>query len=152
MDDKTIETEIFKALGYLFIAFIVYIVYKMGVRGLGKTHTNFFGQTETTYNDNETRRQVITRLFQGLGAIVLIALAAAYMFLGTSSDCSDADPLYGGCTTTVEREPSSQERVSTLAYYVTLLGVPFLTGVSEAYANAKRREHNQKLAEQYKDK
>ncbi len=152
MDDKTIESEIFKAIGYLFIALIAFVVYQMGKKGMGKTHTNFFGQTETSYNENETRRQVVTRLFQGLGAIVLIALAAAYIFLGTSSDCSDADPIYGGCTTTVEREPSSQERVSTTAYYLTLLGVPFLTGVSEAYANTKRREHNQKLAERYKDK
>ena len=152
MDDKTIESEIFKAIGYLFIALIAYVVYQMGKKGLGRTHTNFIGQAETTYNLNESRRQVLIRLFQGLGTIVLIALAAAYMFLGTSSDCSDADPLYGGCTTTVEREPSSQERVSTTAYYLTLLGLPFLTGVSEAYANAKRREHNDKLAEQYKDK
>lgn len=152
MDDKTIESEIFKAIGYLFIALIAYGVYHIGKRGGGKTHTNFFGQTETTYDDNETRRQVITRLFKGLGAVVLIALAMAYIFLGTSSDCSDADPIYGGCTTTVEREPSSQERVSTFAYYTTLLAVPFLTGVSEAYANAKRREHNKKLDEQYKDK
>ena len=50
MDDKTIESEIFKAIGYLFIALIAYVVYQMGKKGLGRDDLQLERDTPTGAN------------------------------------------------------------------------------------------------------
>lgn len=143
MADITVGGKVFEAIGYLFIAAIAYFVYGIGKRGLGEERRGVFGDTKTVYNDNATVKDVVLRLLKGLGIIVIIGFVAAYVFLGNSSDCTDADPLYGGCTTTQEYEPKSQERIATAAYWITLLGVPYLLSGYNAYTTAKTKQNKE---------
>lgn len=144
MEETTISSEIFRALGYLLIAFVAFIAYFLGKKGVGYTYSTMYGDTETRYNEAETKRSVLVRLAKGLGSVIVIGFLASYVFMGTSSDCSEADPIRGGCETSQEYVPTSEERAAKFSYWITLLGIPFAAGVSEAYTAAGRRELHQK--------
>ncbi|MBI2022899.1 MFS transporter [Candidatus Daviesbacteria bacterium] len=72
-------------------------------------------------------------------AILVITFFAAYVFLGTSSDCSNADPVYGGCDTTQDYIPSGKQKSATYAFYAAFLGVPYLWGGLAKYNEIKSK-------------
>lgn len=117
MTHKTVSAESLKALEYVLMAVLVAITYNIGKKGI-----------EQSNDKNLKIRELSTRLAGGVAVIGVIALFLGYVSLGTSSDCSDADPLYGGCTTSQDFKPTSQERLATASYFVVLLGLPYLYG------------------------
>lgn len=91
------------------------------------------------YIENETQKELISRLLKGISIILVITFFAAYVFLGTSSDCSNADPVYGGCDTTQDYIPSGKQKSATYAFYAAFLGVPYLWGGLAKYNEIKSK-------------
>lgn len=112
-----ISYEIFRALGYLLIAGVVYIAGK-------------------TASDNSKDGKYKNVLWKGSLWCAGIALFAS-VTLGNSSCESYEDPLYGGCEYYADDgyEPTTEQRVGSFAYFMILLYVPVLIG---ALSNKKK--------------
>lgn len=136
MMSATITSEIFRALGYIFISIIVYCSWRLGNYGLnnetgGKNNRNY----ELTYKD------CLIRLGKGALIILTISYVASYVLLGTSSDCSDeTDPVRGSCNQVVDFQPTQEQRNANLAYYITLLGIPYVAGGINKLSKIKNGE------------
>ncbi|PKL72685.1 hypothetical protein CVV26_00245 [Candidatus Kuenenbacteria bacterium HGW-Kuenenbacteria-1] len=107
---ETIFDEIFKALGYLFIAGIVYFAWK-------------------TANDNATGGKYKTVLWKGFLWCAGIALFAS-ITLGNPTCEERSDPVYGGCEQYADDgyEPTTEQRAAKFAYFMTLLYIPVVIG------------------------
>src|SRR3989344_2611171 len=100
---ETIFDEIFKALGYLFIAGIVYFAWK-------------------TANDNAEGGKYKTVLWKGFLWCAGIALFAS-VTLGNPTCEERSDPVYGGCEQYADNgyKPTTEQKVARFAYFMTLL-------------------------------
>lgn len=105
-----ISNEIFRALGYLLIAGVVY----------------FAGKTAS---DNSKDGKYKTVLWKGFLWCAGIALFTS-VTLGNPSCESYDDPLYGGCEYYADDsyEPTTEQRAGSFAYFMTLLYVPVVIG------------------------
>lgn len=105
-----ISDEIFRALGYLLIAGVIYIAGK-------------------TASDNSKDGKYKTVLWKGFLWCAGIALFAS-VTLGNPSCESYDDPLYGGCEYYADDgyEPTTEQRVGSFAYFMTLLYIPVVIG------------------------
>lgn len=146
MDNSDVWSQLGKALTYLIITAIAAFIYGIGKRGLGKEQRQFFGQSTQVYNEKETYKELALRALGGVAIILVIAFVAAYVFLGTSSDCSDADPVYGGCETTQDYIPTGKDRLGTFAFYSAFLGGAYLAGISTKYSIIKDRPRQERIA------
>jgi hypothetical protein len=134
--NSSITSEALRALGYIFIAIIVYTSWMLGTSGLNKKNTS--GNTNTY---ELTIKDCIIRLGKGILIIFVIAYIASYVSLGNSTDCSDeTDPITGSCTTSVDYQPTSEQRYANFAYYITLLGLPYLAGGINKLSKIKNGE------------
>lgn len=72
----------------------------------------------------------VSPLRRYVGALLIIFCIAGYAAIntGTSSDCSDADPLYGGCTTTQEYTPTTDARTLAFLKIAGILLIPYTIG------------------------
>jgi hypothetical protein len=131
-----------KALGYLVISGVVFLSYYFGTN---EWRRNKYNNETNNELGNEALKKYWIRILEGLAVIAAIAFIGASM-LGTSSDCSDADPVYGGCTTLQEFIPTVGQRYETFFYILFLLGIPFSVG---AYNEAKKVK-SEELEEYYK--
>jgi hypothetical protein len=102
--------EIFKAVGYLFIAGVVYFAYK-------------------TAHDNAEGDKYKTVLWKGFLYCAGIALFAS-VIMGNPTCESQSDPIYGGCDQYADDgyEPTNKQREARFAYYMTLLYIPVVFG------------------------
>jgi len=107
---ELIFDEIFRALGYLFIAGIVYFAWK-------------------TASDNAEGGKYKTVLWKGFLWCAGIALFAS-MTLGNPTCEEQSDPLYGGCEYYADDgyKPTTEQRTANFAYYMTLLYIPVVIG------------------------
>ena len=107
---ETIFDEIFKALGYLFIASIVYFAWK-------------------TANDNAEGDKYKTVLWKGFLWCAGIALFAS-ITLGNPTCEERSDPVYGGCEQYADDgyKPPTEQRVAKFAHFMTLLYIPVVIG------------------------
>jgi hypothetical protein len=106
---ELIYHEIFRALGYLLIAGIVYIAWKMA-------------------NDNAERGKYKTVLWKGFLWCAGIALFAS-ITLGNPT-CLESDPVYGGCLFYADDGyvPTTEQKIANFVYYMTLLYIPVVIG------------------------
>ena len=151
MDNSDVWSQLGKALTYLIIAGIAAFIYSIGKKGLGKSQEQSFGPSVMVYNDKETHKELALRATGGVAIILMIAFIAAFVFLGTSSDCSDADPLYGGCETTQDYIPTGKDRLGTFAFYSAFLGGAYLAGISTKYSIIKDRPRQERIAKLNKE-
>jgi hypothetical protein len=102
--------EIFKALGYLFIASIIYFAWK-------------------TANDNAENGRYKTVLWKGFLWCAGLALFAS-ITLGNPTCEESSDPVYGGCEQYADDgyEPTPEQRSAEFAYFMTLLYIPVVMG------------------------
>ncbi|OGZ31545.1 MAG: hypothetical protein A3H02_02450 [Candidatus Niyogibacteria bacterium RIFCSPLOWO2_12_FULL_41_13] len=107
---EIIFDKIFRALGYLFIAGIVYFAWK-------------------TASDNAEGGKYKTVLWKGFLLCAGIALFASFT-LGNPTCEEQSDPVYGGCEQYADDgfEPTIKQRVAHFAYYMTLLYIPVVIG------------------------
>jgi len=107
---EIIFDEILKALGYLFIAGVVYFAWK-------------------TASDNAKGGKYKTVLWKGFLWCAGIALFASTT-LGNPTCQERSDPVYGGCDRYTDGgyEPTNEERVARFAYVMTLLYIPVVIG------------------------
>ena len=105
---ETISTEIFKALGYLFAAVILYSVWKMA-------------------RENTRGGNFKMVLWKGFLWCTGIALFASFS-LGNPTCDIQSDPLYGGCDEYADNsfEPTTEQRTAQFAYWLTLLYLPVI--------------------------
>jgi hypothetical protein len=107
----SILNEVFKALGYLFVAWIVMYTYK-------------------TARKNSVDGKYVSVLWKGFLWCAGIAFFMS-MMLGNPT-CIDTEySMYGsGCNEYADDgfEPSTEQRTSTFAYYLTLLYLPVAIG------------------------
>jgi hypothetical protein len=107
---EAISTEIFKVLGYLFIAYIVYAAWLMARKNAGGGNFKMV-------------------LWKGFLWCAGIALFASFS-LGNPTCDVQSDPLYGGCDEYADNgfEPTTEQRTSKFAYWLTLLYLPVIFG------------------------
>lgn len=107
---EAISDEIFRALGYLLIAGVVYIAGK-------------------TASDNSKGGKYKTVLWKGFLWCAGIALFASATLGNPSCEYYD-DPVYGGCEYYADDgyEAKTEQRVSSFAYLMTLLYIPVVIG------------------------
>ena len=107
---EVIFDEIFRALGNLLIAGIVYLAWK-------------------TANDNAEGGKYKTVLWKGFLWCAGIALFAS-ITLGNPTCETQSDPLFGGCEQYADDgyEPTTEQRWASFAYLMTLLYVPVVMG------------------------
>lgn len=107
---EIVLNEIFRALGYLLVAGILSVVWRQAygnARG-GKL------------------KEVLWKGFLWCGGIALLFS----VMLGDSTCEIQADPVYGGCEQYADDgyEPTTEQRVASLAYFLVLLYVPVVAG------------------------
>lgn len=108
---ELVLNEVFKAASYLLVSGIVYLAWK------------------TTY-DSTVKNGPIKSLMQGLLIVIVLA------FIGSSSlgepTCIDSEQDNRGSTCYEYADdgfdPTTEQRLATFAYYVTLLYVPVILG------------------------
>lgn len=102
--------KIFKALGYLFIAGIIFFAW-------------------STARDNAKDGKLKWVLWKGLLWCMGIALFASFT-LGNPTCEERSDPVYGGCERYADDgfEPTTEQRVAQFAYVMTLLYIPVAFG------------------------
>lgn len=113
--------EFFKALGYLMIAGVVSFAWIQA-------------------RDNAKSLELKKVLWNGLLWCGGIALFASIM-LGSPSCEVQGDPVYGGCEQYADDgyEPTTEERASRFAYFMTLLYIPVVIG---AFNGNKHKERD----------
>jgi len=115
---ETISTEIFKALGYLFIAFIVYVAWLMARKNAGSG--NF--------------KMVLWKGFLWCAGIALFA-----SFSVGDPTCIDSEQDLRGSTCYEYADdgyqPTTEQRAAQFAYWFTLLYLPVIFG---AYGGKNR--------------
>jgi hypothetical protein len=107
-----ISDEIFRAVGYLIIAGVVY----------------FAGKTAS---DNSKDGKYKTVLWRGFLLCAGIALFASITLGNPSCESYDDDSLYGSsCEYYADDgyEPTTEQRVGSFAYFMTLLYIPVVIG------------------------
>lgn len=107
---EIILSEIFKAIGYLFIAGIVYFAYK----------------TAHDYSVIGNHKSVLWKGFLWIAAIAFFASIT----LGNPSCESGSDSLYGDCERYADDgfNPTTEQRLASFFYFITLLYVPVAIG------------------------
>ena len=107
---EIILDEVFRALGYLFIAGVVYYTWK------------------TAYDKAEGGKYKIV-LWKGFLWCAGIALFTSFI-LGNPTCEMQSDPVYGGCEYYADDgyEATTEQRVANFAYFMTLLYVPVVIG------------------------
>lgn len=107
---ELIYHEIFRAIGYLFIAGIAYFAYK-------------------TASEKAAASNPKTVLWKGFLWCAGIAFIGSIM-LGNPSCESGSDPIYGGCEQYADDgyEPTDEQRAARFAYFMTLLYIPVAIG------------------------
>ena len=107
---EVIFDEIFRSLGYLFIAGVVYLAWK-------------------TSNNNAAGGKYKAVLWKGFLWCAGIAILAAAT-LGYSSCEEQSDPLRGGCAQYGDDnyKPTMEQRVAKFTYVMILLYVPTVLG------------------------
>ncbi len=102
--------EIFRAVGYLFIAGIVWYAWKLG-------HDHAIGGK---------LKEVLWKGLLWCGGIALFASVT----LGNPTCEIQADPVYGGCEQYADDgyEPTTEQRAANFAYFFILLYVPVVIG------------------------
>jgi hypothetical protein len=102
--------EIFKALGYLFIAGVVLFAWK-------------------TARDNAKDGKLKEVLWKGFLWCAGIALFASFT-LGNPTCEEQSDPVYGGCEQYADDgfEPTTEQRTARFTYFMTLLYIPVVVG------------------------
>ncbi len=107
---EIIFDEIFRALGYLFIAGIVYFTWK----------------TASTNAEGAKYKTVLWKGFLWCGGIAIFTS----MTLGNPTCEEQSDPMYGGCEYYANDgyQPTTEQRAANFAYYMTLLYIPVVVG------------------------
>lgn len=107
---ELLGSEIFKAVGYLFVAGLVYFAWNTA-----REETIKSGYKEI--------------LFKGLYWCAGIAFFAS-ITLGSPTCEEQTDPVYGGCSQYADDgyEPTTEQRVAKFAYYMTLFYIPVVLG------------------------
>lgn len=123
-----VGSRAWEAVSYILYALVIYSAYYIGRNGLDNSSKDWGIET----NDELTKEALLSRVAKGFTIILVISLLAGY-YLGTTSNCSDADPVYGGCETTQEYTPTKTDRVERMAFIVVLLGAPYLYGALSKY-------------------
>lgn len=105
-----IINEIFRALGYLFIAGVVWFAWKQA-------------------DENARGGHLKEVLWKGLLWCGGIALVASIM-LGNPTCEVDGDPVYGGCEQYADDgyEPTTEQRAARFTYILALLYIPVAIG------------------------
>ena len=132
---NSIGSEILRAIGYIFISAVVYFTWRLG-NGIDKGSKN--GNNKLF---ELTNKECLIRLAKGILIILAISYVASFVLLGNSTDCSDeTDPIRGSCTTTVDFQPTAKQKNANFAYYITLLGLPYLAGGINKLSKIKNGE------------
>jgi len=107
---ELLQNEIFKALGYLFIAGLVYFAWN-------------------TAREETLKKDFKEILFKGLCWCAGIAFFAS-ITLGSPTCEEQTDPVYGGCSQYADDgyEPTTEQRVAKFAYFMTLFYIPVVLG------------------------
>ena len=108
---ETISTEIFKALGYLFIAFIVYVAWLMARKNAGSGNFKMV-------------------LWKGFLWCAGIALFASFSLGDPTCIDSEQDYRSSTCNEYADNgfEPTTEQRTAQFAYFFTLLYLPVIFG------------------------
>ena len=107
---EMITNEIFRAIGYLFIAGVALFAY-----ALARSSTKEGNPKQTLWK----------------GFLWCLGLAfLSSVLLGNPSCEYGSDPVYGGCEQYADDgyEPTTQQRVANFAYFMTLLYIPVVFG------------------------
>jgi hypothetical protein len=114
-----IISEIFKALGYLFISIIVFCIYEIARKNASNgRHTDV--------------------LWKGFLICLGISLFAGFTLGNPSCIDNEYDVRGYSCQEYADNsfEPTNKERASQLAYYMTLLYLPVLIGALQERKNS----------------
>lgn len=154
-----ITDQAYQALQYLLVAGVLGIVFNIGKtgtsNGIRTKREGMFGLSEDVANDDFEidTKSLITRLSKGILIILFIAVVSGSILLGTTSDCDGSDPLRGFCTTTQEFKPTEADRLVSVVYMFSILGIPYLFGGYSKYKQIKSGEAEDQLKyEKFKDK
>ncbi|NTW34177.1 MAG: hypothetical protein HGB12_16425 [Bacteroidetes bacterium] len=75
--------------------------------------------------------------------VIGLAIISAYS-LGTYTDTSDYDPMFGGGNTVVEYEPSTQQQIQKALFVFIVLIVPSIIGVHKGINDRTESNDNTK--------
>lgn len=117
-----VESEIFRALGHLLIAYMIYIAWKLSYEATAK-----IGFKKV--------------LLKGLLWCAGIAVFAT-ITLGTHTENYDDDPFYGRGETVQDYKPTNEQRFANFAYYITILYLPVIVGAIKGRKNSKFKEND----------
>lgn len=107
---ELIFSEIFKALGYLLMAGVVFFAFNIA-------------------KDSADKGKQKTVLWKGFLCCCAIALFTS-LTLGDATCEEQTDPIRGGCEAYADDgyEPTIEQRVANFAYFLTLLYIPVALG------------------------
>jgi len=107
---EMVFNEVFRALGYLLITGVVLFAWKMA-------------------RDNARGGKLKTVLWKGFLWCAGTALFSS-MTLGNPAREERSDPVYGGCEQYTDNgyEPTTEQRVASFTYFMTLLYLPVIIG------------------------
>lgn len=116
---ELIYNEISRAFGYLFIAGLLYIAWKLA------------------YDNSKGKKFWIT-LLKGFLWCIGIAIFTS-ITLGNPACEERSDPVYGGCERYADNgfEPTTTQRIANFIYYMVLLFPPVVLGI---YAGSKNNK------------
>lgn len=107
---------IFRAIGILFSAGVIYGAYKVSYDGAVKA------------------KKLWIYAIKGLFVAIVITLFANATLGSHTENCDDY--LYGSCDTVQDFEPTSKQYRENFAYWLTLIGTPIIVG---AFNGGKKR-------------
>ena len=112
------EEQVFKALGYLLIAVIIYFAWRLSF-------------------DAARQKPLAVVLLKGAIWCAVVAFIGT-VNLGNHIERCDDDPLYGTCDRAEDFSPTNTERIATFMYYLVLLYPPVVVG---ALQGARKMRH-----------
>jgi len=116
---ELITHEIYRALGYLLISVFVFLVWMLA-------------------RDSAKSGKYKSTLWKGFLWCVGVAFLSSVM-MGNASCESVSDPVYGGCEEYADDgyEPTTQQRASNFAYFLTLTYIPVIFGAMQGKKDKK---------------
>jgi hypothetical protein len=106
---KLLQIEILKALSYLLMAGLIYVVWN-------------------TAREETIKSNFKSILFKGFLLVVFIAFSMS-ITMG-SPTCEESEPLYGGCNQYTDDgyKPTTEQRTTKFAFYMILFFIPVVMG------------------------
>lgn len=115
-----ISQGLWKALGYLFVSGIAFVIFWLGKDYAQKT------------------QDIKWMMLKGVMGIIFVAFIGNSL-LGTHSENCEGDYMSSNCDMLQDYKPTSKQYTTNFTYYLVFMTVPYLLGINEGYKNNKNK-------------